>query len=267
MEEAYIDTGFEEENEVPSRKLTVGELRRGERELPCSGGRILKHDLLREISKRFESIDEQRFLNSCLVDNWQREKFNRDEYYPISISYYAEKQNISLGKAYTELIELAEKYTAKLEIPLEGKKVWRTQIVYSYKKDPENLTLEIKFNEEIIPYLSGDMIAGTYATYDARLAGIPSNKRYIMSEILQRNIWQIRKKGSFILTLEEIRRGLNLDEGEYKQYGDLYTRILKPTLKDMAKIQGEYILMKKKKVGIIFTGTTKEVFEDNYGEF
>lgn len=38
MEEAYIDTGFEEENEVPSRKLTVGELRRGEREeeLPCS---------------------------------------------------------------------------------------------------------------------------------------------------------------------------------------------------------------------------------------
>ncbi len=51
MEEAYIDTGFEEENEVPSRKLTVGEMRRGENakqeERPCSEGRILKHDLLR----------------------------------------------------------------------------------------------------------------------------------------------------------------------------------------------------------------------------
>jgi len=71
---------------------------------------VLKHDLMFEVTKKFESIDEHRFLNSCLQGNYQRELFNEAKYYPIDVRNYASKQNVNVSKAYEELIELVTKY-------------------------------------------------------------------------------------------------------------------------------------------------------------
>lgn len=221
---------------------------------------ILKHDQLQALSSKFTTIDEQRFLNSCLSDNWQRVQFSSSGYYPVNISNYASKRNIGLGKAYSEIKKHAQDFTRELRVLLATGETWVTRIIYDYKFNDEELTLSIRFNKDLIPYISGDMVNGTFYTYDERLDSKPSNRRYIMSEILQRNLWALKRDGKFVLTIPEIRFGLNLKETEYKVYGALYKRVIKETLKDFADIRGEYILSDKKPLGIVFTKVTKEEF-------
>lgn len=221
---------------------------------------IRKHDKLQTLSSKFNSIDEQRFLNSCLSDNWQRELFSETGYYPVNIGNYASKQGISIGKAYTELKKHAQDFTKELRVLLDTGETWVTRIVYDYKFDDSKSALSIRFNNDLIPYISGNMLEGTFFTYDNRLDLVSSNRRYIMGEVIQRNLWKLKKDGKFILTIPDIRFKLNLKETEYKVYGALYKRIVKETLKDFAEIRGEYILTKKTTLGIVFTYTTREEF-------
>ena len=226
---------------------------------------LLKGDRLREISKRFESIDEQRFLNSCLVDVFQRELLDKENYYHVSITDYASKQNISLGKAYTELKELLYIYKKTLEIPLPTGETWVTSLIYDFKYDDDNLILSARFNEKIIPYLSGDMEKGTYCLYDNKMGTVPSNKRYIMGEVIQRNLHKLGKLGEFTLSLPYIRGELNLKITEYRVYSDLYKRVIKETLKDLADIKEVYLTAKKTSRGITFTKITEEQFRGLHG--
>ena len=221
---------------------------------------VLKHDMLRLLGREFSSIDEQRFLNTCLVDNYQRVQFNRDEYYPVNIANYAEKQNISLGKAYTELLNYVQDFTKELRIPLQSGETWVTRLIYSYKYDQTNLTLKVRFNEEVIPYLSGEMIAGTFSTYDVRLDKVPSNRRYLMSELIQRNLWKFKYNESFTLSVSEIRSALNLKDTEYLVFADLTKGVIKKTLTDMAEITKIYLRAKKNRLGVTFWRLTEEEF-------
>jgi len=221
---------------------------------------ILKHDQLQNLSSRFESIDEQRFLNSCLIDVYQRDLLDRESYYPVDINNYASKQNISLGKAYQELKQFAERFTESLKIELPTGETWVTRLIYSYKYDDSNISLSIRFNEEIIPYISGDMPKGEFCTYNARLDTVPSNRRYLMGELIQRNLYKLSKEGKFILSIPSIRYALNLKEGEYKVYSGLYQRVIKETLVDLAELSNIYLSVSKRSIGVIFTKVSKEEF-------
>ena len=221
---------------------------------------VLKHDMLQLLGREFSSIDEQRFLNTCLVDNYQRVQFNREEYYPVNIINYAEKQNISLGKAYTELLNYVQDFTKELRIPLQGGETWVTRLIYSYKYDQANLTLKVRFNEEVIPYLSGEMIAGTFSTYDVRLDKVPSNRRYLMSELIQRNLWKFKYNESFTLSVGDIRSALNLKDTEYLVFADLTKGVIKKTLTDLAEITKIYLRVKKNRLGVTFWRLTEEEF-------
>lgn len=220
---------------------------------------ILKSDRLVEITSKFDSIEEQRFINSCLVGIYQRKLLDPEHYYPIDIAHYADRRGVTLGKAYTELKELAKIASEKsVDIQLEGSQRWFTRVIYSYRYSDLDLTLDVKFNEELVPYLSGDMLKGTYTIYDSIMDKVPSNRRYIMAEVIQRNLWQLKKRDFFILKLSEVRKALNLADTEYKVYADLNKRIISLAVKDIAELKNIYLKVKKTKQGIIFTQVEKE---------
>ncbi len=214
---------------------------------------IRKHNQLQVLSSRFKSIDEQRFLNSCLDKNWQRELIKEEAYLPVDISNYASKQNISLGQAYSELRAIADRFTEEMRVVLDTGETWVTRVIYDYKFQDEGYTLSVQFNKNLIPYISGYMEEGTFMTYDNRMDKVSSNRRYLMAELIQKHLYKLKKEGRFILSLREIRFGLNLKDTEYKVYSQLNAFVIKPTLQDIATILGEHIVAKKTSIGVIFS--------------
>jgi len=218
---------------------------------------ILKHDTLQTITTKFDSIKEHRFFNSCVQDIYQRDKIKDDLYYPVNIDSYSTKSSLSYGAAFTEIIELIEYLRSdRVEVPLEGTVVWCTTLIYGYKVDRVNKTISVMWNRELIPLLSGDMVRGKFCLYDGRLAEVPSYRRYLLGELLQRNFWQFKKKvesSSFTLTLPDIKKAINLIEGEYPDYREFNRCVIKPTLRDLEKILGLKIVASGNKYRVIFT--------------
>ena len=204
-----------------------------------NGNIVLKHDLMFEITKKFESIDEHRFLNSCLQGNYQRELFNEAVYYPIDVRSYASKQNVGISKAYEELIDLVTKYMeTTVKIPLDTDKTWHTSLIYDFIVDKSDFTIQVQFNKKIIPLISGEMEAGKFSIYNSKLDVIPSSKRYKMCELLQRNMWKIKKFGYFILTVPEIRDAINIKDHQYREFKALNRSIIQASIKDLASNLG-----------------------------
>jgi hypothetical protein len=193
----------------------------------------------------------------------QGKLLDSDLCYKIDVANYAEKNGISEGMAYTELKKmLYHHFKAAIDIPQEGTSVLRTHIIMQFKYDDILRNLEVKFHKEIIPLLSGHMPKGTYSYFDVRMDAVPSNRRYLMGELIQRNMWRFTKETSFALTIPEIRNALNLRETEYTNHCDLVKRIITPTMEDIAEIMGRYINFEKKHKSFIFT----EVEEKEFGK-
>jgi hypothetical protein len=222
---------------------------------------VLKHDDLRELTKSLTSIDEQRLVNSCLTLVHQGKLLDSDLCYKIDVANYAEKNGISEGMAYTELKKMLDyHFKAAIDIPQEGTSILRTHIILEFKYDDTSYNLEVKFHKEVIPLLSGHMPKGTYSYFDVRMDAVPSNRRYLMGELVQRNMWKFTREESFILSIQEVRSALNLKDNEYPGPYDIVRRIITPTMGDIAEIMGRYINFKKKHKSFIFTEVSKEEF-------
>ena len=197
---------------------------------------VLKHDVMLELSCKFGSIDEHRFLNSCLVNNYQRIAFEEKTYYAVDVASYAKKQSIGLAKAFREVVDLATKYKeTTFQIKLDKNITWYTSLIYDFVIDEKLYTVEVQWNKKIIPLISGEMEKGKFSLYDGRMDRIPSSKRYALSELLQRNLWQLKKKPYFELTVRDIRDMLGMQEGEYPLFSEFNRSVIKPTLKDLEK--------------------------------
>jgi len=215
------------------------------------GNIVLKHDELTKVTKAFNSIDEHRFLNSCLASNYQRELFDKAKYYPVDVNSYAMKQNISLGKAHTELIAIIKKYMeTTIQVKLDDDRTWFTSIIYDFVSDSSIKSITVQFNKKIIPLISGTMEAGKFCMYDSRMDKVPSTRRYLMAELIQRNMWKIEKDGYVVLQVVEIREALNMLEGEYKEYKELNRTVIQPTLRDIVDHLG---------IQLVGKGNRKEV--------
>lgn len=195
---------------------------------------VLKHDALKDITSKFDTIDEHRFLNSCLQGNYQRNLLSESTYYPIDVRNYAYKSGLSIGAAYKELIILVKKYRdTELEVKLDESRTWCTSIIYDYIIDKDFHTIQVQFNKKIIPLISGDMDVGKFCMYDTRMDKVPSSRRYLMGELIQRNMWKITKYGFFTLKTSEIREELSLGPKEYEEFKALNRSIIQQSLEDL----------------------------------
>lgn len=213
----------------------------------------LRQDILEDVINKLR-IDESRFINCCLLEVNQGIKFKEENYYPVDVNRYAELQHIESGKAIKELIELCEFHkTNSLAIPVAGNGTLHTSLIYEYLHYEEEKLLHINWNPKLIPYISGTMVAGKFLTIDTRMDGVSSSRRYSMYILLANNLWQLEKYGSFALSSLEIRTGLGLIAGEYKELNVLNSKVIKPTLKDIYSKLGINLQCAIKRGKVIFT--------------
>jgi hypothetical protein len=198
-------------------------------------------------------IDESRFINCCLLGVEQRVRFKEENYYPVDIRTYAVRQNIDIGKAFNEVLAICKFHKENsLAISVGGSAVLHTSLIYEYREDIDDKTVYINWNPKFIPYISGEMEPGKFLTVDICMDGVPSNRRYSMYLLIAKHLWRLEREGTFSLTKEEIRKGLNLGETEYKEFNVLNSKVIKPTLEAIKNKLGKSIQVRLSKGTAIF---------------
>lgn len=198
-------------------------------------------------------LSDSRFINCCLVGEDQGVTFDNERMYPVDIDLYAQMCGLHYGKAFDKLLETVEKlYQADLKITIPSGAVMHTRLVYKYVHDKASKQLFIRWNSTFIPLISGHMEAGKFMEIAVAMVTIPSQTRYQLYLLIQKNLWKLQKAELFVLTKKEVREVMGLKEGQYAKFANLNAQLIKPTLKDIynklgirlkLKVSGEKLLI------------------------
>jgi hypothetical protein len=206
--------------------------------------------------KHLELYDN-RFINCCLLGEDQGVLFKKERYYPVDVDEYAKSCKLRLHEAFESVIDVIRKLKeTSMDITLPDGSVYVTSLIYDFIYNESEKQILINWNSKFIPLISGHMEAGNFLLVDPRISTISSSKRYSLYILIEKNLWQLTRHGKFILTKEEIRTMLNLEETEYKEFKSLHAKIIKPTLTDIYNKLGIKLVSSVRANKVIF----------NYGE-
>jgi len=218
------------------------------------GQKILKHYDMVTITREFANMDAIRFFNSCLIGKYQKEEFDREEFYPVDIDYYAKQAKISRGKAYDEAYSLAKRFLdTSITVDLGKGNFWDSSLIYEIQYNKDQQVLKIKWNMKLIPLISGNMERGKFLYIDARMSDIKSSKRYFLYEFLQKHLYLFDKQKEIVVTTSDLRDAAKVDSSEYLEFKELNRRLIKPTLQDIYKQLGVKLTVKGNKHTVTFT--------------
>lgn len=221
-----------------------------------------------KLSQLFEGIDAQRFLNSALILHSQKEQLDHKTYYPVDVQRYAYLGSLSLSNAYYELIPLIKAISDKsFTVPLEDNRIWNTRLIYDFICDPIHYTISIRWNSNVIPYISGDMEPGKFCFYDPTFDSLSSDKHYKFTELMQRHFWKLRLNSEIKISIDEIRTATKT-ENVYPEFKDLNRNVIKPGLAAIkAKLNLDIGVSKQRNsdfVDFYLTKTTKKLLEEEF---
>jgi plasmid replication initiation protein len=180
------------------------------------------------------TIGHTRFFNASLKQHYQLDEFSQAKYYPVDLQFFADQSGLPAGLAYKQCKELANYFMQETyTIPLEDGFTWVTRLFVDYKYDDTMQELSVQWNPAFIKKVSGKLIAGEFITVDTRMSAVQSNKRYLLYEYLQQNLWRLNKVGFFQLKLLDLRKYTNTHATEYVEFKEFKRNVLDTTLFDM----------------------------------
>jgi hypothetical protein len=221
---------------------------------------VLKHKELLKVSKQCPSMREIDFINSCLSGNQiYKKSIPKETFLRYDLDNYAKNRNFSIKEAYKVVLDILEDIfstTGKVAIDLSSRQVWYTNLLSGYKVEESTYSIWIQWNAAAIYMVSGLMPPGSFTYIDKRMGALGSKKKYLMCELLQRNLY----KGEFYLLVNDIYLECCVGDDEYKDFSDFQKRILKPTIEAIKATMGVEIKHKKSfnKVNFKVVGGMKE---------
>ena len=178
-----------------------------------------------ELSSKI-TLQDERYINICLSRVFKKELLDKDTWYGIDVNMYSQASGVSKRHSYDEIRRIATTLReAKVVIPQGNGVFIETGWINSILYDENNYTLAVKWNEKVIPFISG-FTEGNYTIIDssaAKLVGINSYKLY---EIIKRELY----RESFTIGISELQEMLGL---KYPTYGNLKQAVLVPAQKDI----------------------------------
>ena len=197
------------------------------------GTEIKLHHNMVEVFKDIELWDS-RFINCCLLGTNQKIIFKKEDYYPVDIRMYAKQSGMSEIQAFTRVEETVLKLKElDIKVKLPDNRILHTSLIYSFIVDVASRTININWNKNFIPLISGRMEAGNFLMLDTKASTISSNRRYCLYVLLQKYLWKLPIDGAFYIEKQEIRAMIGLKETEYAEYKALNKWVVKPTLADI----------------------------------
>jgi len=189
---------------------------------------VYKHNSIIGADVNKVTLQDERYIQVCLGRLYKKELLRRDMFYGVDIDYYAEKVNISKKQAYKELREIADSLQeAKVTIPQEDSDKIQVNWIYAILYNDEKYTLSVKWNEYVIPFISG-FTKGNYTTVDESVVTIKSLNCLRLYEICKRDGY----KKKFELSFLELQKLLGVS---YKLYADFRVKLLQPGIEIINK--------------------------------
>ena len=215
---------------------------------------VVKSNALIETSYRL-TTNEQRLILTCIAQIRRDEGVTDQKMYLISASEFAKICGIDPKTAYRELQSAALKLKRReVRITQEPNGAGRrkttliTGWVQSIKYTEGEGTVELRFNHDIIPYLSE--LNRCFTSYKlANVVRMSSSYGARIYEILV----QWKDLGKKEIPLEQLRKLLQL-ENQYLHMSNFKKRVLDPAVKDINKNSDLWVTWTQKKTGRKVTG-------------
>lgn len=178
------------------------------------------------------SLDQIRFFNCCLIDEYQKTEFLGDTFYKVNLDLYAEWGGVALKTALAETVSIANYFRdTGVEFTMPDGKILRTSLITSTLVDKVALTLAIKWDSSFIKLISGHMTGGTFTYIEGSISGSNSTTRIHLYNQLQKWAWK-SKEGWIELDYLELRKNIGLTN-QYPKFAHFELKVLKPALKDI----------------------------------
>ena len=209
--------------------------------------KLLKHDnFIKLLSNAGQGIDDYRFINCALLgmDNLTvKYGCSEDTWIQVDIETYATKGGISLNRAYKEILDYCNKYKhIDLYLTNEDGTTWCTSLIYDYIFRESTKEIHIRWNKNILPYISGVMEAGKFCYYDSNLDIVSSMRIYKCIELIWKKLYLLGLQGKILIKIPVIRESIG-DIAIYPEYKELNRKVIKPSiefLNDYYKYDLEY---------------------------
>lgn len=177
-------------------------------------------------------VVEAKVIEYCLSNIHYTEKFTQDMLFKVDVDAMSEHFGMDRSLAYRELRRIAISISNKtIKIPnfwLPEKEVathWLQSVIYN----DETESLDLRFSYDVVPYLTGQAIRREFTTYlledIAQFRGLYCNRLFNLCK-------SHAFKGSFEITVKELRDFLAIEDTKYPNWGDLKIA-LKRTMKEI----------------------------------
>jgi plasmid replication initiation protein len=177
-------------------------------------------------------VVEAKVVEYCLANIHFTEKFTQEMLFKIDIDAMSKHFSMDRSLAYREIRRIAISIQTKtITIPcfLDAEKIvatsWLDGVIYNDAKE----TLELSFSKFVVPYLTGQAIRREFTTYlleeVAYFRGLYCNRLYNLCK-------SHAFKGSFEISLVELRDFLAIEGSKYPNWGDLKI-VLNRTIKEI----------------------------------
>jgi plasmid replication initiation protein len=166
-------------------------------------------------------VVEAKVVEYCLANIHFTEKFTQEMLFKVDVDAMSKHFGMDRSLAYREIRRIAISISNKtITIPnfwqpeKEVATHWLQSVIYNDTKE----TLELRFSFDVIPYLTGQAIRRDFTTYlleeVAQFRGLYCNRLYNLCK-------SHTFKGSFEISLVELRDFLAIEDSKYPNWGDL----------------------------------------------
>jgi plasmid replication initiation protein len=217
---------------------------------------LRKHHTLVETLRSETSIQSLRFINSCIYGHCQGNRFDPSRFYLVNLHDYQEKSGLlTLEEAFQEVKQLAVSHLEKTIVMAPTP----DEVNYFHLIDAVDIVDQLKevyirWNPYSVALVSGKLPKGQYEEYDNRMGKTSSYRNYLLYELIQTKLYLLDrfKHKEFILPTEELRLVTGCLE-IYTEFKFFNSRVIQPTIRDMANFTGIRLVAKGNKTQVKFT--------------
>ncbi len=216
------------------------------------------------LARSIQTLDvtEAKVIEYCLSNIFYKEEVTVDSRYTVDIDAMARHFGMDRSQAYKDLKRIA--------ISIRGKDIrfpeyagtglgvitsWVTSIYYNDELEQ----LELRFSQDIIPYISGKGVLANFTTYSLKEV---ADFKYIYSNRLYNLCKSYSHLGKYATNIIELRDFLSLSDGKYKLYADL-KRVVQRSIDEINSKTSLTVELLERKVGgktyhLVFTIANKQ---------
>jgi len=178
------------------------------------------------------TLNEQRLMLGCISLIDSRHQIDTQRYYKINLKDIGDLCGVASTRVFFDEMEKAAKRLMKRTIKIGSKSsgVWGEAVwVTKYIVDDRNRTIEVNFNDDVIPYLSS--LQQRFTKYKLRDV---AKFKSVYSIRIYEQLAQWQRVGHVELEVEHLREVLCLGE-KYPAFSDLRKKVIETAVKEITE--------------------------------